>query len=95
MKAEPAFPTAVPLYRQAEVLRITDEQALEGFFYFSRTRGEKADKYPDYVLARKAASLTLQRLAGVAAIVGEECCETWLTAMEERAQEIKSKGRAA
>jgi phosphoribosyl-ATP pyrophosphohydrolase len=48
-----------------------------------------------------AALLTLKRLAAVAAIVGEECLETWLSAMEERARgiqaerDVRDQGRAA
>src|SRR3712207_5955385 len=45
--------------RQADVLQVTDEQALEGWFYFHRVREEKASKYPDYVKARQAASATV------------------------------------
>jgi hypothetical protein len=91
-------PTAVPLWRQAEVLKITDEQALEGYFTFVRTRESKAEKYPDFVLARKACSHTLNRLAAMAEKVDEAWVETCLSTMEDRAQEIAEKreqGRAA
>lgn len=100
MTYDPAYPTAVPLWRQAEVLKITDEQALEGFLHFIRTNEKKAEKYPDFVVARKAASHTLNRLAAMAEKVDEAWVETCLAAMEEKAQEIADKraqeqGRAA
>lgn len=91
-------PTAVPLWRQAEVLKITDEQALEGYFAFIRTRETKAEKYPDFVLARKAASHTLKRLSAMAEQVSEEWVENCLSTMEGKAREIagkKEQGRAA
>ena len=98
MTYDPSYPSAVPIWRQAEVLKVTDEQALEGFFYFSRVREEKASKYPDYVQARQAASLTLSRLATMAEKVSEEWVETCLSTMEDKAQELAEKreqGRAA
>jgi hypothetical protein len=98
MRYDPAYPTAVPVWRQAEVLKITDEQALEGFVYFNRTRESKAEKHPDYVQARKAASHTLKRLANMAEKVSEDWLETCLSTMEDKAQEIAEKreqGRAA
>jgi hypothetical protein len=98
MSYDPAYPTAVTIQRQAEVLNITDEQALEGYFSFIRTRESKAEKYPDFVQARKAASHTLKRLATMAEQVSEEWVENCLSTMEGKAQEIAEKreqGRAA
>ena len=99
---DPAFPTSVTFQRQAEVLKITDEQALEGFAYFNRTRESKAEKYPDYLLARKAASHTLKRLATMAEKVDEAWVESCLSKMEDKAQEVvdqraqeSEQGRAA
>jgi len=98
MTYDPAYPTAVPIWRQAEVLKVIDEEKLEGYFYFVRTREGKADKYPDFVLARSAASHTLKRLAAMAEKVDEAWVETCLSTMEQKAQEIAEKreqGRAA
>ncbi|HZH50283.1 MAG TPA: hypothetical protein VEZ16_00225 [Microvirga sp.] len=71
--------------RQVEVLKITDEQALEGFFYFARVREEKADKYKDYVEARQAASATLRQLAAMEKAFGTEKVRDWLKDAVERA----------
>lgn len=98
MTYDPAYPTAVPIWRQAEVLKITDEEALEGHFHFIRVREEKAEKYPDFARARKSAYSTLKRLANMAEKVSEEWLETCLSTMEDKAQEIAQKrgqGRAA
>lgn len=64
--------------RQVEVLKITDEQALEGFFYFARVREEKAEKYKDYVEARQDASATLQQVAIIEEAFGTESARQWL-----------------
>jgi len=102
MTYDPAYPTSVPIWRQAEVLKITDEQALEGFLTFIRTNEKLAEKYPDYVRARRACSHTLNRLAAMAVKVDEAWVETCLSTMEDKAQEIadrrqqeREQGRAA
>ena len=98
MTYDPAYPTAVPIWRQAEVLKITDEQALEGYLTLIRTNEKLAEKYPDFVRARRAGSHTLDRLAAMAEKVDEAWVETCLSTMEQKAQEIAEKreqGRAA
>jgi len=82
--------------RQSEALKISEEQALEGFFYFTRTRGEKAEKYPDYVKARREASRTLDRLAKLADLIGsDEQLSGWLDQQIERLEQRRLSGEAA
>lgn len=73
--------------RQAEALKISDEQALEGFFYFVSVREEKASKYPDYVTARKEASTSLQQLATMERAFGSARVREWLREAVEKAEE--------
>lgn len=74
--------------RQYEVLRISKEQALEGFFYFSRVREERASKYPDFVEARQDAMTTMEQLAVMEQAFGTERVLSWLigSAAKARAQ---------
>ena len=49
--------------RQHEVLKITEEQALEGFMYFLQVRDSKAEKYHHFVEDRLNCVNTLEQLA--------------------------------
>jgi len=81
--------------RQHEALQISKEQALEGFFYFSRVRGERADKYPDYVEARMDALTTLQQLAKMERAFGTEKVRSWLSGSARKAMAQLGEGEAA
>lgn len=75
----------VKFARQADALAISKEQALEGFFYFSRVREERASKFPDYVEARLAASETIGKLAKAEEAFGSARVRTWLNEIEAKA----------
>jgi hypothetical protein len=81
--------------RQAEALTISREQALEGFFYFSRVREEKASKYPDYLEARLAASGSIKKLATAEEAFGSARVRTWLDEIEAKAIAALNKQGAA
>jgi hypothetical protein len=81
--------------RQSEALAITKEHALEGFFYFSRVREEKASKYPDYVEARLAASESVKKLATAEKAFGSARVRTWLDEIETKAIAALNKRGAA
>jgi hypothetical protein len=85
----------VKFSRQAEALAISKEHALEGFFYFSRVREEKAGKYGDYVEARLAASESVQKLARAEEAFGSARVRTWLNEIEAKATTaLNEKGAA-
>lgn len=82
----------VKFARQADALAISKEQALEGFFYFSRVREERASKFPDYVEARLAASETIGKLAKAEEAFGSARVRTWLNEIEAKAAAALAKG---
>jgi hypothetical protein len=75
----------VKFTRQAEALTISKEQAMEGFFYFSRVREERANKYPDYVEARLAATESIKKLAAAEEAFGTARVRAWLNEIEAKA----------
>jgi hypothetical protein len=75
----------VKFARQSEALAISNEYALEGFFYFSRVREERASKYGDYVEARLAASESVKKLARAEEAFGSARVRTWLDEIEAKA----------
>lgn len=75
----------VKFARQADALAISKEHALEGFFYFSRVREEKASKYGDYVEARLAAAESVKKLATAEEAFGSARVRTWLDEIEAKA----------
>jgi hypothetical protein len=85
----------VKFARQSAALAISQEHALEGFFYFSRVREEKASKYGDYVEARLAASQSIKRLATAEEAFGSARVRTWLDEIEAKAiAELTRRGAA-
>ncbi len=74
--------------RQYEVLKVTEEEALEGFMRFLGIRTSKAEKYPDYVAERLSAVTTLEQLAIMEKAFGTEKVRAWLvgSAAKARAQ---------
>lgn len=81
--------------RQSEALVISQEQALEGYFYFIRVREEKASKYPDYVEARLAAAQSVKKLATAEEAFGSARVHAWLDEIEAKAiAELTKRGAA-
>lgn len=74
--------------RQYEVLKVTEEEALEGFMHFLGVRTSKAEKYTDFVADRLSAVTTLEQLAIMEKAFGTERVRSWLigSAAKARAQ---------
>jgi hypothetical protein len=81
--------------RQHEVLKITEEQALEGFMYFLQVRTSKAEKYQTFVADRLSAVTTLEMLARMEAAFGTEKVRSWLIESVRRANVQLGRGEAA
>ncbi|PVE25407.1 hypothetical protein DC522_05795 [Microvirga sp. KLBC 81] len=72
--------------RQHEVLKITEEQALEGFMYFLQVRSSKAEKYHHFVEDRVSCVSTLEQLAIMEKAFGTEKVRNWLDEAVAKAQ---------
>jgi hypothetical protein len=81
--------------RQHEVLKITEEQALEGFMYFLQVRPSKAEKYTDFVADRLSAVTTMEMLAIMEKAFGTERVRKWLIGSAAKARAEIDEGEAA
>lgn len=90
-KAEPAT-----FARQSAVLDVAINECHNAFHYFLNTRASKAERYPDYVAARMAASETLKTLALMERAFGTDKVKGWLDESAKRATAtLREKERGA
>lgn len=71
--------------RQAEVLILSEDQALDSYSYLIRTREKIADRFPKYVEEREAASATMSQLARIEVAFGTDAVRDMLNKAEGRA----------
>lgn len=80
--------STVTFARLVEVMRITAEEALEGFMFFIAKREGKAERYPDYKAARLEATRRLQQLATLETAYGTRKVDAWLDGQVNEAERI-------
>lgn len=81
--------------RQAAVLRITQELALEGFMHFLRVHEGKAKDYPKFVEDRLEAAETLEGLALIEEVYGPQSARDWFLGGVAKAKaKIRGQGAA-
>ena len=81
--------------RQHEILKVTEEEALEGFMFFLQIRTSKAEKYTDFVAERLSAVTTMEMLATMEKAFGTERVRSWLIGSAAKARAQIGEGEAA